>query len=735
MAPLEEPDDERTTVEDGPPPPGRPGDRLTARGKRPALDESWDDKTTVESERETAHGTPVEPGLETTRDDSADILLDERTVQEDGRRLAEGSDLGASTIDELTVEDQAKPLPPLSVVPPVPSRTLAPPVDPARGRLVVIAGNDSGRQFDLTGARLTIGRGVDNDIILTDIAVSRRHVDLEFDGKRYIVRDLGSGNGTLVNDRLDGGTSYLRHGDRVELGNTVFRVEHPSSRDDIAPVGWGAPTADIDEEASTVAGRGPARPGGAGLPPPRRVDQRPAGLPAHPPGATLPPSQAPLAAHESLPFMAARDSQPPMAARDSYPYMGAYPPQMAQSGHPMGLPMHPGMRQGTVSLAPDRRLLIGIMSALLAIVLVAIVLLVVRGDDSATGQAAAGEPGADESEAAASEPGADELVAAPDEPDEADEPGQDEPDEPAAATDEPAIEIEPESVAAANDEPAATNESATNEPATNDEPAARDRPERPAVTLPRATWGTDEGLLAVAVTRQAREQAEEAQQTGPRRPAARVDRRPRPRPGGGSSGSSTGAARGRALSQYKGKDFGAASATLLAAAESASGKEASELRSVAKGYASVGNNLGKAEKIFNANPTGSMSAYKRALATDRKVGGGAHASYIRIKLGAVAPKAAAAYMAQRRYESAKSAADDAANYGSGSNSTVVRVRKALERKAGEFYQAALKLRSSKPDKARTLLRRVLKMVPADSPWYAKSYKLLNSRKSSNDADE
>ncbi len=102
----------------------------------------------------------------------------------------------------------------------------------------------------------------------------------------------------------------------------------------------------------------------------------------------------------------------------------------------------------------------------------------------------------------------------------------------------------------------------------------------------------------------------------------------------------------------------------------------------------------------------------------------------------VAPSAAAAYMAKQNYPMAKLAADDAVNVGAGSNSTVANVRSSLERKAGEFYASAQKLMSSKPEEAKTLLRNIIKIVPADSPWYSKAYKLLNQRKAAGgDEDE
>jgi len=108
---------------------------------------------------------------------------------------------------------------------------------------------------------------------------------------------------------------------------------------------------------------------------------------------------------------------------------------------------------------------------------------------------------------------------------------------------------------------------------------------------------------------------------------------------------------------------------------------------------------------------------------------------IREKLGAVAPKAAAGFMAKGNYEAAKQAADTAVNFGAGSSATVTQVRQSLERKARELYANGQKLLETRPDEGKALLRRVQKIVPPDSPWYIKAYKALNSRTKTRDDDE
>lgn len=71
---------------------------------------------------------------------------------------------------------------------------------------------------------LTIGR-YRADVVIDDPKLSRRHLEVRPDGDALIVEDLGSTNGTYVDDcRIDRPTQ-LRCGARVKLGSTVFEVE------------------------------------------------------------------------------------------------------------------------------------------------------------------------------------------------------------------------------------------------------------------------------------------------------------------------------------------------------------------------------------------------------------------------------------------------------------------------------------------------------------------------------
>jgi len=67
-----------------------------------------------------------------------------------------------------------------------------------------------------------IGRYPDCGIILNDPKVSRNHAKVYLDGKRYLVEDLGSRNGTFVNDKRISEPTELKDGDTVKVGGAVF---------------------------------------------------------------------------------------------------------------------------------------------------------------------------------------------------------------------------------------------------------------------------------------------------------------------------------------------------------------------------------------------------------------------------------------------------------------------------------------------------------------------------------
>ncbi len=87
--------------------------------------------------------------------------------------------------------------------------------------LVSRTGEQYGDRFPLGLGTTNIGRHPNSDIVLDDITVSRRHAQVVLSEGAYVVRDVGSLNGTYVNQQRTDETR-LYHGDEVQIGK--FRL-------------------------------------------------------------------------------------------------------------------------------------------------------------------------------------------------------------------------------------------------------------------------------------------------------------------------------------------------------------------------------------------------------------------------------------------------------------------------------------------------------------------------------
>jgi len=87
--------------------------------------------------------------------------------------------------------------------------------------LSIRTGEKKGRAYSLTDRVVFIGRDPSNTITLPDLRVSRSHASVSPHGSEWFIEDLGSANGTLVNNRPVH-RQVLRPGDEIRLGNTVL---------------------------------------------------------------------------------------------------------------------------------------------------------------------------------------------------------------------------------------------------------------------------------------------------------------------------------------------------------------------------------------------------------------------------------------------------------------------------------------------------------------------------------
>lgn len=87
--------------------------------------------------------------------------------------------------------------------------------------LALVEDGDALREYPVTGDRMTIGRLAGCEIELKDPGASRKHAEIRREGDTITVVDLGSTNGTQVNDKAI--TDHvLRDGDRITIGRTTL---------------------------------------------------------------------------------------------------------------------------------------------------------------------------------------------------------------------------------------------------------------------------------------------------------------------------------------------------------------------------------------------------------------------------------------------------------------------------------------------------------------------------------
>ena len=95
---------------------------------------------------------------------------------------------------------------------------------PARLRVETAAGLRAGSAYDISEGAV-LGRGEQADIRLEDTFASSQHVRLAPHGDVMVVEDLGSTNGTYLNEEPLRGPQPLHPGDRIRIGDSQFTFE------------------------------------------------------------------------------------------------------------------------------------------------------------------------------------------------------------------------------------------------------------------------------------------------------------------------------------------------------------------------------------------------------------------------------------------------------------------------------------------------------------------------------
>jgi len=106
-------------------------------------------------------------------------------------------------------------------------------------RLTIIKGFNKGEVYPLEGDEIIIGRGDEHGIVLNIAEISRSHAILTKAEEGYMIKDLGSTNGTFVDKKKVGEKYLLKSGDTIMLGDAIYMTYQ----------------ADMDPEETLVAPR------------------------------------------------------------------------------------------------------------------------------------------------------------------------------------------------------------------------------------------------------------------------------------------------------------------------------------------------------------------------------------------------------------------------------------------------------------------------------------------------
>ncbi|MEZ4363679.1 MAG: FHA domain-containing protein [Kofleriaceae bacterium] len=759
--------------------------------------------------------------------DQAEMAEKVRRALLEKRRAATGNTTATTgeTIEEPTVEEHHR----------AASLEL---VAEGAGRLIVEAGPDAGRDFPLKpGGVLLVGRAIDNHVVLTDLSVSRKHFELRWDGAQWVLTDRGSGNGTLLNGKLEGPTLNLRPGDRIEIGHTVFRFELFGHE----PRSW------TDEEPSTLAGR---RASGSGARPsaiqtsefqapspqdsiPLRLERK-RGLPppnGHPaPGYAAPSAPgyaAPSAPGYAAPAQLQQPSQfaqpafqlshvedaapggaqapamhrpratlpgrPPFVGPQGSPSSGGMIPPRASSipadmvpmmptapqprqrpmstQRPLGaaqpsaanLPMHarammptdtsgisvPAHRFAQVrrpsidELVPNLSRRSKTTFALIAggvVLLVAVMALAMGASDElgapTSHPTATPIPSVTPIGTPPTTPGSSaEQVPADPAPTQATAPSQAAVDQ-AAAPDQAAVDQAAAEKAAADKllaDKAAADQAAAEKAAADKllaEKAAADQAAAEKLAADKAAADKAAADKAAA-DKAAADKLALARATKPKQEPAKLARKPPDKPakaakaprdlaGESTRRESNAELLDQADDLYRRKNFSGAAALLRDAMRGRSNTR--ELQAAAQIYEALRRTY-TAGTAPGAKATDAYTNLRSASRYDDKLGK-AHSDDIGPRISAMAPRAAAQFVALKQYEDAFQALRDAERGGS-TSSTLAAVRAAIEAHASDLYNQAQNQQGEDPAAARALYRRVLKIVESGSSLHSRATKALN----------
>jgi len=97
-------------------------------------------------------------------------------------------------------------------------------------RLVILSEGFTGKAYELTADKTTIGRVDDNSFPIPEGSVSSHHCEVLLRGSDIVIHDLNSTNGTFINGHQVTGEAVLRPGQILRLGQVEIRLEDGSAQ-------------------------------------------------------------------------------------------------------------------------------------------------------------------------------------------------------------------------------------------------------------------------------------------------------------------------------------------------------------------------------------------------------------------------------------------------------------------------------------------------------------------------